>query len=101
MDENKNLFFPYAKALKNSYLARSQLPNAFLDSALIGIFEAAIQQVDALTVWMPIVVNMGAIAGCQTLTPIILGVNINHVSSANVGALMSTKCKVGGVNTVI
>jgi magnesium transporter len=64
-------------------------------------FKATIQQVVALAVLMPIVASMGGIAGSQTLTLIIRGLALKRVTSANVGALLSKECKVGGLNSVI
>jgi magnesium transporter len=65
------------------------------------MFEATIQQVVALAVLMPVVASMGGIAGSQTLTLIIRGLALKQVTSANVGALLSKECKVGGLNGVI
>jgi magnesium transporter len=59
------------------------LGTAFLAAWVIGLFEATLDQVVALAVLMPIVASMGGIAGSQTLTLIIRGIALGHVSSGN------------------
>ncbi|MCC6981814.1 MAG: magnesium transporter [Bauldia sp.] len=57
------------------YVARSRIPwllvnaaTAFLSAAVIGLFDATIEQMVALAVLMPIVASMGGNAGIQAMT---------------------------------
>jgi magnesium transporter len=99
LDEDEDTF---ATALKSSrrravWLGLNLL-TAFLASAVIGMFEATIQQVVALAVLMPIVASMGGVAGSQTLTLIIRGQALGHIDASNVRWLLSREFFVGIIN---
>ena len=68
---------------------------------MIGRFEAAIQDLVALAVLMPVVASMGGIAGSQTLTIVIRALALGQIGAANFGALMSRELWVGLINSVI
>lgn len=59
------------------------LTTAFLAAWVIGLFEAALDQIVALAVLMPIVASMGGIAGSQTLTLAIRGLALGQITNAN------------------
>jgi magnesium transporter len=99
LDEDEDTF---ATALKSSrrravWLGLNLL-TAFLASAVIGMFEATIEQVVALAVLMPIVASMGGVAGSQTLTLIIRGQALGHIDASNVRWLLSREFFVGVIN---
>ena len=74
---------------------------ATIVSIAIGFFEDTIQQIAALAVLMPIVSSMGGIAGSQTLTVLIRGLALGHVSGANVRWLVMRELLSGSINGVL
>ncbi|MFC0336012.1 magnesium transporter [Kushneria avicenniae] len=74
---------------------------ATIVSIAIGFFEDTIQQIAALAVLMPIVSSMGGIAGSQTLTVLIRGLALGHVSGANVRWLVVRELLSGSLNGVL
>ena len=77
------------------------LLTAFIASAVINIFEDTIDKVVALAVLMPIVASMGGVAGTQTLTVVIRGIALGHISRANSGWLIHREVLVGLINGVL
>jgi magnesium transporter len=59
------------------------LCTAILASIVIAQFEAAIAQIVALAILMPIVASMGGIAGTQTLTIIVRGIALGRITFEN------------------
>ena len=74
------------------------LGTAFLAAWVIGLFEAALEQIVALAVLMPIVASMGGIAGSQTLTVVIRGMALGQVSATNAPWLLRKEVAVGILN---
>ncbi|WP_106478412.1 magnesium transporter [Phytohalomonas tamaricis] len=74
---------------------------ATIVSFAIGIFEDTIQRITALAVLMPIVSSMGGIAGSQTLTVLIRGIALGHVSGSNVRWLLVREMLSGMMNGVL
>ncbi len=84
LDEDEDLFAPVLPSAKRRALWLGvNLATAFLAAWVIGLFEATLDKVVALAVLMPIVASMGGIAGSQTLTLIIRGLALGHISSSN------------------
>jgi magnesium transporter len=77
------------------------LATAFLASWVVGMFDAAIEQVVALAVLMPVVASMGGIGGSQVLTLMIRSLALGQVGSANVGALLKKELQVALINGVV
>jgi len=77
------------------------LLTALLASSVIGAFDATIQQIVALAVLMPIVASMGGIAGSQTLTLVIRGMALGHVSEGNSRWLLGKELAVGTLNGLL
>ena len=77
------------------------LMTAILASAVINIFEATIDKVVTLAILMPIVASMGGVAGSQTLTVVIRGMALGHVSRSNLGWLLSKEFAVGAINGIL
>jgi len=84
LDAEEDMFAPVIpSARRRAVWLGINLGTAFLAAWVIGLFEATLDQVVALAVLMPIVASMGGIAGSQTLTLIIRGIALGHVSSSN------------------
>ncbi|MEM6984969.1 MAG: magnesium transporter [Pseudomonadota bacterium] len=74
------------------------LLTALLAAWVIGRFEVALSEIVALAILNPVVASMGGIAGSQTLTLVIRGQALGHLSSHNLKWLMSKEVLVGLVN---
>ena len=102
LDEDEDTFAPIFKTSKRRALWLGiNLITAFLASAVIGLFEATIDQVVALAVLMPIVASMGGIAGSQTLTLVIRGQALGHIERSNIGWLFNRELVVGLLNGIL
>jgi len=102
LDEDEDTFAPALKSSRRRAIWLGiNLLTAFLASAVIGLFEATIEQVVALAVLMPIVASMGGVAGSQTLTLIIRGQAIGHIDASNVRWLLSREFLVGASNGLL
>jgi magnesium transporter len=77
------------------------LITAFIASAVINLFEGTIEKVVALAVLMPIVASMGGVAGTQTLTVVIRGMALGHISRDNSRWLINREMAVGAINGVV
>ncbi len=102
LDEDEDTFAPALKSSRRRAVWLGiNLLTAFLASAVIGLFEATIEQVVALAVLMPIVASMGGVAGSQTLTLIIRGQAVGHIDKSNVKWLLSREFLVGATNGLL
>ncbi|MGR3503929.1 magnesium transporter [Pseudaestuariivita sp.] len=77
------------------------LVTAILASLVIAQFEAAIAQVVALAVLMPIVASMGGNAGTQSLTVAVRALATKDLTGANVWRVIRRECIVGLLNGVV
>ncbi len=77
------------------------LVTAILASLVIAQFEAAIAQIVALAVLMPIVASMGGNAGTQSLTVAVRAIATKDLTSANVWRVIRRECMVGLINGLI
>jgi magnesium transporter len=99
LDEDEDTFAPVLKtSRRRAVWLGINLITAFLASAVIGLFEATIDQVVALAVLMPIVASMGGIAGSQTLTLVIRGQALGHIEKHNIGWLFNRELIVSIIN---
>jgi len=102
LDEEDDTFTPIFKtARRRAIWLGINLITAFIASAVIGMFEATIEQVVALAVLMPIVASMGGVAGSQALTLVIRGMAIGQISSNNIGWLLNREFIVGVLNGLL
>ncbi|NQW02358.1 MAG: magnesium transporter [Rhodospirillales bacterium] len=74
------------------------LLTAILASAVIGLFDATIDQMVALAVLMPIVASMGGNAGTQSLTVAVRALAMKEITATNAGRLIGKELMVGGIN---
>jgi len=77
------------------------LVTAILASLVIAQFEAAIAQLVALAVLMPIVASMGGNAGTQSLTVAVRAIATKDLTGSNVWRVIRREVLVGLVNGVI
>lgn len=74
------------------------LGTAILASIVISFFGAAIEEVVALAVLMPIVASMGGNAGTQTLTVAVRAIATRDLTASNAARIIWREALVGGVN---
>jgi magnesium transporter len=77
------------------------LGTAILASLVISMFDAAISQIVALAVLMPIVASMGGNAGTQTLTVAVRALATKDLTAANAVRIIWRETLVGGLNGVM
>lgn len=102
LDEDTDTFAPVLKTSKGRALWLGiNLLTAFAASAVIGVFDATIEQVVALAILMPIVASMGGIAGSQVLTLVIRGQAVGHLTNDKFAWLLSREVRVALINGVL
>lgn len=74
------------------------LMTAILASAVIGLFDATIEQMVALAVLMPIVASMGGNAGTQTMTVAVRAIATKELNSSNTLRIMNREIMVALLN---
>ena len=84
LDEEDDAFAPVLKTARRRALWLGvNLFTAVFASLVIYIFQETIDEVVYLAILMPIVANMGGVAGTQTLTLVIRGMALGHISPLN------------------
>ncbi|MCD6008314.1 magnesium transporter [Halomonas sp. IOP_31] len=102
LDDDEDTFAPaWRTSRRRAVWLGVNLITAFMAAAVIGLFEGTIQRVTALAVLMPIVASMGGIAGSQTLTVLIRGIALGHVSGNNMRWLLSRELIVSVLNGLL
>lgn len=102
VSDEEELFSPILQSAKSRGVWLGiNLATAFLAAAVIGQFEAVLEQVVALAVLMPVVASMGGIAGSQTLTVVIRGLALGQIAGNNKIWLFNKELWVGLTNGVI
>jgi magnesium transporter len=102
LDEEDDLFAPVLpSARRRAVWLGINLGTVFLAAWVIGRFEAALSQIVALAVLMPVVASMGGIAGSQTLTLTIRGQALGQIAAANVRWLARKELAVGLLNGLV
>ena len=77
------------------------LITAILASAVIGLFDATIQQMVALAVLMPIVASMGGNAGTQSMTVTVRALATRNIDNYNIIRTIRREFLVGLLNGII
>ncbi|VUD59941.1 Magnesium transporter MgtE [Thalassocella blandensis] len=99
LDEDEDTFAPVMRTIpRRAIWLGINLLTAILASSVINLFQGTIDKVVALAVLMPIVASMGGVAGSQTLTVVIRGMALGHISLTNVRWLLSRELGVGIMN---
>lgn len=102
LSEDEDMFAPVIiSARRRALWLGVNLITAFLASWVIGQFQGTIEKIVALAVLMPIVANMGGIAGTQTMTLAIRGIALRQLSSSNMRWLLLKELAVGLINSFI
>ncbi|WP_136247721.1 magnesium transporter [Halomonas borealis] len=102
LDEEEDLFAPVLPSAKRRAVWLGiNLLTAFLAAWVIGRFEAALDQLVALAVLMPIVASMGGIAGSQTLTLAIRGLALGQISRTNSNWLLRKEVGISVLNGLL
>lgn len=89
--------------IREAYTARvrwlvANLGTAVVGSAIIAFFGAAIEQLVALAVLMPIVASIGGNAGTQTMAVAVRAIAMNQLTRANTGRILWRELRVAVLN---
>jgi magnesium transporter len=102
LDDEEDTFAPVVKSTqRRSIWLGVNLLTALMAAAVSDLFEATLSQLAVLAILNTIVPSMGGVAGNQTLTLVIRGMALGHVSSANARWLISKELAIGFLNGVI
>lgn len=101
LDEHVDLFAPVlSSAMRRAVWLGVNLINAFIAATVIGLFDAAIEQLVALAILMPVVASMGGVAGVQSLTLVTRAIALEQVARGNARKLLAKELLVSLVNGV-
>ncbi len=99
LDEEDDTFAPVAKTARRRALWLGvNLMTAVFASMVIYLFQETLDAVVALAILMPIVANMGGVAGSQTLTLVVRGLALGHIGPANSRWLLLRELGVAALN---
>jgi magnesium transporter len=99
LSEDEDIFAPVAEASRRRAVWLGiNLVTAFIAAWVVGLFEAAIEEVVALAVLMPVVASMGGIGGSQVLTLMIRSLALGQIGMGNVRALLRKEIRVALIN---
>ncbi len=102
LDEDEDTFAPVLKtAPRRAIWLGVNLITAFIAASVINMFQDTIEKVVALAVLMPIVASMGGVAGTQTLTVLVRGIALGHITNTNQGYLVTREVIIGALNGVL
>lgn len=99
LDEEEDTFAPVSRTIpRRAIWLGINLLTVILVASVIKIFQDTLDRAVTLAVLMPIVASMGGVAGTQTLTVVIRGIAVGHVSLSNMKWLLSRELWVGIIN---
>ena len=102
LDEEDDTFAPVFKTARRRALWLGvNLMTAVFASFVIYLFQDTLDQVVYLAVLMPIVANMGGVAGTQTLTLVIRSLALGHISPSNSRWLLTRELGVAALNGLL
>ncbi len=102
LDDEEDTFAPVVKSTqRRSIWLGVNLLTALMAAAVSDLFETALSQLAVLAILNTIVPSMGGVAGNQTLTLVIRGMALGHVSSANARWLITKELGIGFLNGII
>ncbi|SNY98333.1 magnesium transporter [Halomonas sp. hl-4] len=102
VSDEEEVFTPIMRSAKSRGIWLGiNLLTAFLAAFVIGRFEAALDQIVALAILMPVVASMGGIAGSQTLTVVIRGLALGQLAGNNIRWLYNKELWVGMTNGLV
>lgn len=102
LKEEEDLFSSVWNAAKNRWMWLGiNLTTAFIASRVIGVFEGSIEKLAALAALMPIIAGVGGNSGNQTITLIIRGLALGHITPANARRLVVKELGVAALNGLV
>lgn len=102
LDTEADTFAPIIKSTqKRSLWLGVNLFTALLAAFVSSLFESTLDELAFLAVLNTIVPSMGGVAGSQTLTLVIRGMAVGHVTAANSRWLMGKELAIGFFNGII
>lgn len=102
LDENDDTFAPVVTSAKRRAIWLGiNLITVMVAASVIGLFEETIKIVTALAILQPIVPSMGGIAGMQSLTLVIRGLSVGHITKNNFRWLMMKELGVSLLNGLL
>jgi magnesium transporter len=102
LDDEEDTFAPVVKSTqRRSIWLGVNLFTALMAAAVSDLFEATLSQLAVLAILNTIVPSMGGVAGNQTLTLVIRGMALGHVSPANTRWLVTKELSIGLLNGMI
>jgi magnesium transporter len=102
LDEEDDSFAPVIKtARRRAVWLGVNLMTAIIASIVIYLFQDTLDAVVYLAVLMPIVANMGGVAGSQTLTLVVRGLALGRISPANSRWLLTRELGVALLNGML
>ncbi|MDT0596000.1 magnesium transporter [Glaciecola petra] len=102
LDDEEDTFAPVGQSTKRrSVWLGVNLITALLAAAVSDMFEATLSQLAVLAILNTIVPSMGGVAGNQTLTLVIRGMALGHVSTTNSIWLVRKELAIGFFNGLI
>jgi len=102
LKEEEDLFSTVWNAAKNRWMWLAiNLCTAFIASRVIGAFEGSIEKLAALAALMPIIAGIGGNSGNQTVTLIIRGLALGHITPANARRLVVKELGVATLNGLV
>jgi magnesium transporter len=100
--QEEDLFSSVWHAAKNRWMWLAlNLCTAFIASRVIGTFEGSIEKLAALAALMPIIAGIGGNTGNQTITLIIRGLALGHITTANARRLVLKEISVALLNGLV
>jgi len=102
LDEEDDTFAPVIKtARRRATWLGINLITAVMAAMVIYLFQETLDRVVALAVLMPIVANMGGVAGTQTLTLVIRSMALGHLIPSNIRWLLIREVSVAAINGLV
>lgn len=102
LDDEEDTFAPVLKSTqKRSIWLGVNLITALLAAMVSDMFEETLSQLAVLAILNTIVPSMGGVAGSQTLTLVIRGMALGHVSGGNSRWLIGKELAVGALNGIL
>lgn len=102
LEDDEDTFAPaMISAKRRSVWLGINLFTALMAAAVLNLFESTIDKLAVLAVLSAIVPSMGGVAGSQTLTLVIRGIAVGHISDANARWLLAKELAVGAINGLV
>lgn len=102
LEDEEDTFAPVIKSTqRRSVWLGVNLFTALMAAMVSDLFEATLSQLAVLAILNTIVPSMGGVAGNQTLTLVIRGMALGHVSASNSRWLIGKELAIGFLNGII